>query len=137
MKWLPREAAALKAALQGARLADARVLLISQGTTGFPYRVARYHALAAARGEPIYAYRLSPEFSWGERPANRFMRKVTIQEMSARLRRHRVIRPFILDDWMRGALAEFIADPVCRKIPERSFLLRRGPPGAPYVCIAK
>ena len=137
VKWVPREAAALKAALQGARLADARVLLISQGTTGFPYMVARYQALAAARGEPLYAYRLSPEFSWGERPANRFMRKATIQEMSARLRRHRVIWPYIVDDWMRRALAEFIADPVCRKIPERYFLLRRGPPGAPYVCVAK
>jgi hypothetical protein len=137
VKWVPREAAALKAALKKSRLADARVLMISQGTTRFPLKVARYHALAAARGEPVFAYRLSPEFSWGERPANRFMRKTTIREMSRTLGRHRVIWPYILDDWMRGALAEIVADPACRKNPERYFLLRRGPQGAPYVCVVK
>ena len=137
VKWVPWEAAAFKSALKERGLTDARVLMISQGTTEFPSMVANYHAAATARGEPIYAYRLSPGFSWGETQVNRFMRKTTRQRMLTMLRRHRVIWPFILDAWMKGVLAEIIAGRACRENPEHYFLLRRGKEGTPYICVAK
>ena len=134
---IPAEATALKALLKQNGLIDPKVLLIVQGGTGFAVLVAKYHAAAVSRTMPMYAYRLAWPASWGETKVTRFMQKTTVEGMLTILRRHRVIWPFILDDWMRDSLAKLTDDPACRARPGRYFLLRRGKEGTPYTCVAK
>ena len=137
VKDIPAEATALKALLKRNGSIDPKVLLIAQGGTAFPLMVAKYHGAATKRDRPMYSYRLYPMVSWGEVKKNPLMRKSTRQQMLTLLRGHRVIWPFILDDWMREVLSAIIDDAACRAHPERYFLLRRSKQGTPYICVAK
>ena len=88
--------------------------MIAQGTDGMPRNVAKNHSITNKPGGSFYDYSLNCQFSWGEQPTHWLMRKTKAAAMTAMLRSHPVILPYLLDRWMRSLLAPLISNPACR-----------------------